>query len=772
MFQQYKNNLYNNNNNNNINFSVHNLSINNINQSSLNISNKKKFPLKNSLSSLEIKNFNFFNNLKNNKIIIDSNKNNSQRSLSTIIQHTLYKNFKLNKTPSVNELTNPLKNLTKKIKFKKILETDSLFNIQLKRNLKHSFLNYNLNKININNNFNRSTSIEKNETFDMSYNINTNNINNSMNNNNNIKNSRNSSRTINNTSSLFLLPNITKSNSTLITTLEHKNPLKKNYKLTFLINSLIYNDFKYNQNKASIANNCIKYRKIKIFQYYQKERLKNLDKTKEKKDLFNNIKKLNDLKIKINKIFPNYFTGIKNYKNFLEQKQIFLLKNIENFIEIKFNIKKEIDKIMEKIIINQKKLKYFIEIRNFIIKVKYKIQNFENDFNLICYEQSKENFILTEFEKLNYKNFNLEVKSFIKKIKKSKKNIFNEENNNNNNNNNELINLIKTPKQIFNDEDEFINKLEEYKTNNLYSIMFNENILKDIQTLKNQLNKIKEKQKLDNENIIFNKWISEKKIELNKQKEKYSNLIQSYNSLLLTNKSNKINNENNLKTLKLTTFNDIENVKKFQLNSIIFKDKNSYYEFQFMIKKLLKFIKNFLKLNYCGYYNNIEKIYNTINNDQFKAIEISCNDFNLMKNKINIKFNNLKKLLMLYEIIVKLILKKNNEKKNLSIKNKEFINNKIEFYKKIEKNNDAKFIENLLKKEKEKNIENIKKNINKINYKNDKRKIPEKLNFDMFKKIKKENNIHNNKKNNITINVEDLEKINKINEYENFILYN
>ena len=42
----------------------------------------------------------------------------------------------------------------------------------------------------------------------------------------------------------------------------------------------------------------------------------------------------------------------------------------------------------------------------------------------------------------------------------------------------------------------------------------------------------------------------------------------------------------------------------------------------------------------------------------------------------------------------------------------------------------------------------------------------------MFKKIKKENNIHNNKKNNITINVEDLEKINKINEYENFILYN
>ena len=326
MFQQYKNNLYYNNiNNNNNNFIVHNLSINNINQSTSNISNKKKLSLKNSLSSLEIKNFNYFNNFNNNNNINNDIKNNN-RNLSSIIQHTLYKNFKLNKTPSVSELTNPLRNLTKKIRFKKIIETDSLFNVHIKRNLKQNFLNNNLKKINNkNNNFNRSTSIEKNDTFDISYNIN-NSLNN--NNNNNIKNSRNSSRIINNTSSLFLLPNITKSlsksNSTLITTLDHKNnPLKKNYKLTFLINNLIYNDFKYNQNKSSIANNCIKYRKIKIFQYYQKERIKNLDKTKEKKDLFNNIKKLNNLRNKINKIFPDYFLDLKNYKNFLEQKKFF-----------------------------------------------------------------------------------------------------------------------------------------------------------------------------------------------------------------------------------------------------------------------------------------------------------------------------------------------------------------------------------------------------------------------------------------------------------------
>jgi hypothetical protein len=300
--------------------------------------------------------------------------------------------------------------------------------------------------------------------------------------------------------------------------------------------------------------------------------------------------------------------------------------------------------------------------------------------------------------------------------------------------------------------------------------MFNENILKDIQTLKIQLNKIKEKQILDNENVIFNKWISEKKIELNKQKEKYLILIKTYNSISLTNKNNKNNNENNLKTFKLTTFNNIENVKKFQLNSIIYKNKDSYYEFKFLIKKLLKFIKDFLKLNYCNFYNSIDKIYSTINNDQFKSLENSCNDFNLMKNKNKLKFNNLKKLLMLYEIIVKLILQKNIEKENLSLENKEFIHNKIELYKKINNNNDAKFIENLFKKEKEEKIENIKKNINKIYYKSERKKIPEKLNFDLFKNKNKINNKNKNKS--TIINVEDLEKINKINEYENYILYN
>ena len=50
-----------------------------------------------------------------------------------------------------------------------------------------------------------------------------------------------------------------------------------------------------------------------------------------------------------------------------------------------------------------------------------------------------------------------------------------------------------------------------------------------------------------------------------------------------------------------------------------------------------------------------------------------------------------------------------------------------------------------------------------------KKKIPEKLNFDLFKN---KNKNKKNKNKSTIINVEDLEKINKINEYENYILYN
>ena len=566
-----------------------------------------------------------------------------------------------------------------------------------------------------------------------------------------VSNKNSESKLNNKTESIFKNNNFINNSQTILLDKENnnesenknENPLHIYKDIEVSKMSLDLNDILFNQNQkiylSELGKKLLKYKSLQAF---QENRLELMSK-KDINGLIQRIILLEKSLKKYNQLSIEYFREINNYIRFLKDK-FYILKNYyeENNIK-RLNLYFEVEKLVTDNILKQQDLEYLVEIRLFLIQVKYYIIKRPNYFSQALKETSRKYELGKLILRLkNYpqnsnvarflesipeiKNMTtstsstaspiLKSKAFLKQksIRKIRKNsplkIIDIEKNKDKekvkekDKDKEIKNLIKSPrKKVFESPEELMILFNSIESKNL-------RLIKENDYLKTNINIVqKEYDDLYRSNLVLQKYndLDKKEEILKKLKEEYIILNDKFNNL----KNNKFNEEENNSTRKIKEgergiYLDLNIFKKFTYYKILSKYK---YKGLLVLEKLIGFIQEFFALNYLNY--GISRGYKLIGKNSLnKLLEINRKNINnLDKHVIN---DYILMLLKLYENICEYIKFKDMEYNSIK-ENKNIIHKKREEIQIEKKIKYAKAIKDLAEEKRINGIKNIAKRNNK-----------------------------------------------------------
>ena len=465
----------------------------------------------------------------------------------------------------------------------------------------------------------------------------------------------------------------------------------------------------------------IKIYHMKIFQGFQKAQL-NLILDKE----VYNVQKYVDY---IEKIFHK-FAYIHKIYNFSFLEYIKYLKEIitkmDNELKIliykHIQLEYDVDGLLNKNIGKQRELEKSIDIRNFLYRVKHKDEKipdidstflieskkfllakclsrlFEKDNNITVIKYLSEvPDKIPDFENIDDSKFivrncppllrnnindiinaNLEKQNLKNNVKnKKKRNKLKEKEIESQNEQEKQQMSLFFQKNVFTEPDELIQIIKYLEDQNRFLLRQNENKRMIIEKYKEDLEEcIPQEEKEIEKKIIAE--IEDKKIELEKIKNKNYILTQKFNNIKNINLKNDIFKKTTKKTKKSevgkSSFADFN---YFQTLSYHFQIKKAKYPGMVFFSKLLKYFLNFLKINYDSFTK--EKFYTHIHSDYLNEILEYNNNMEFNDRNYFLIYQYTLKLLKLYEYICDYVFKKNIEyhsnEKNLQIIKRE--NDKI-----------------------------------------------------------------------------------------------
>ena len=457
-----------------------------------------------------------------------------------------------------------------------------------------------------------------------------------------------------------------------------------NTKMLFEINELLYNGLSDDRNE--LIQNSKKINLLKIFEKYQKVRFQIYQKY-DINELKNKIIQIENNMKDINKKYQIFEMNMIHYFKFLQTQKSKEILILEHILENKYKIQVKVDKLLLNIVNKEYELENLIDIRNFLLQVKFKILKFPNELNSIINNIYNRDNIMNEFNALFTKFNNVQVRKFIidyqeyqEEIKKnklksnlnnninltvniSKKKITNLKNKNDKDINQKIIQLIKEKNPIFSKTEDFNDIILSLEDKNLDLLKEKEKIYRNIITLKDEYNLILKDMK--NYDSVIETIKKEKEDKLNELYNKNKYLNNYYQSLIIQNNNQKENDK--IKKINRNSFGILIDLDKISMVKYKYIIKNYKYNYTLLLTKLIDFINLFLKVDYQNY--NKQKIYTIINKDIYNTI-MKSNIFSSNEIKYLV-YEYCVELLKVYESIIEFVLIHNKKyeqnKKNIPI---------------------------------------------------------------------------------------------------------
>ena len=457
-----------------------------------------------------------------------------------------------------------------------------------------------------------------------------------------------------------------------------------NTKMLLDINELLYNGLSEDRNE--LIQNSKKINLLKIFEKYQKLRFQ-IHKKYDINELKNKIIQFEKNVKEINQKYQLFEMNMIHYFKFLQIQKTKEIYKLEKILEDKYKVQIKVDKLLVNIINKEYELEKLIDIRNFLLLVKFKILKFPSELNSITNNIYNRDNIMNELKTLFTKFNNVQVRKFIidyqeyqedinKNISQtnlnnsinlivntSKKKINNLKNKNDRDINKKIIQLINEKNPIFNKTEEFNDIILSLENNNLDLLKQSEKIYRNIITLKNEYNLILKD--IKNYDTVIETIKKEKEDKLNDLYNKNKYLNDYYQSLIIQNSNRKENDKT--KNINKNSFGILIDMDKISMVKYKYIIKNYKYNYTLLLTKLIDFINVFLKLNYENY--NKHKIYTIINKDIYKTI-MKTNLFSANEIKYLV-YEYCVELLKVYENIIEFVLINNKKyeqnKKNIPI---------------------------------------------------------------------------------------------------------
>ena len=457
-----------------------------------------------------------------------------------------------------------------------------------------------------------------------------------------------------------------------------------NTKMLLDINELLYNGLSEDRNE--LIQNSKKINLLKIFEKYQKLRFQ-IHKKYDINELKNKIIQFEKNVKEINQKYQLFEMNMIHYFKFLQIQKTKEIYKLEKILEDKYKVQIKVDKLLVNIINKEYELEKLIDIRNFLLLVKFKILKFPSELNSITNNIYNRDNIMNELKTLFTKFNNVQVRKFIidyqeyqedinKNISQtnlnnninlivntSKKKINNLKNKNDRDINKKIIQLINEKNPIFNKTEEFNDIILSLENNNLDLLKQSEKIYRNIITLKNEYNLILKD--IKNYDTVIETIKKEKEDKLNDLYNKNKYLNDYYQSLIIQNSNRKENDKT--KNINKNSFGILIDMDKISMVKYKYIIKNYKYNYTLLLTKLIDFINVFLKLNYENY--NKHKIYTIINKDIYNTI-MKTNLFSANEIKYLV-YEYCVELLKVYENIIEFVLINNKKyeqnKKNIPI---------------------------------------------------------------------------------------------------------
>ena len=457
-----------------------------------------------------------------------------------------------------------------------------------------------------------------------------------------------------------------------------------NTKMLLDINELLYNGLSEDRNE--LIQNSKKINLLKIFEKYQKLRFQ-IHKKYDINELKNKIIQFEKNVKEINQKYQLFEMNMIHYFKFLQIQKTKEIYKLEKILEDKYKVQIKVDKLLVNIINKEYELEKLIDIRNFLLLVKFKILKFPSELNSITNNIYNRDNIMNELKTLFTKFNNVQVRKFIidyqeyqedinKNISQtnlnnninlivntSKKKINNLKNKNDRDINKKIIQLINEKNPIFNKTEEFNDIILSLENNNLDLLKQSEKIYRNIITLKNEYNLILKD--IKNYDTVIETIKKEKEDKLNDLYNKNKYLNDYYQSLIIQNSNRKENDKT--KNINKNSFGILIDMDKISMVKYKYIIKSYKYNYTLLLTKLIDFINEFLKLNYENY--NKHKIYTIINKDIYKTI-MKTNLFSANEIKYLV-YEYCVELLKVYENIIEFVLINNKKyeqnKKNIPI---------------------------------------------------------------------------------------------------------
>ena len=457
-----------------------------------------------------------------------------------------------------------------------------------------------------------------------------------------------------------------------------------NTKMLLDINELLYNGLSEDRNE--LIQNSKKINLLKIFEKYQKLRFQ-IHKKYDINELKNKIIQFEKNVKEINQKYQLFEMNMIHYFKFLQIQKTKEIYKLEKILEDKYKVQIKVDKLLVNIINKEYELEKLIDIRNFLLLVKFKILKFPSELNSITNNIYNRDNIMNELKTLFTKFNNVQVRKFIidyqeyqedinKNISQtnlnnninlivntSKKKINNLKNKNDRDINKKIIQLINEKNPIFNKTEEFNDIILSLENNNLDLLKQSEKIYRNIITLKNEYNLILKD--IKNYDTVIETIKKEKEDKLNDLYNKNKYLNDYYQSLIIQNSNRKENDKT--KNINKNSFGILIDMDKISMVKYKYIIKSYKYNYTLLLTKLIDFINEFLKLNYENY--NKHKIYTIINKDIYNTI-MKTNLFSANEIKYLV-YEYCVELLKVYENIIEFVLINNKKyeqnKKNIPI---------------------------------------------------------------------------------------------------------
>ena len=457
-----------------------------------------------------------------------------------------------------------------------------------------------------------------------------------------------------------------------------------NTKMLLDINELLYNGLSEDRNE--LIQNSKKINLLKIFEKYQKLRFQ-IHKKYDINELKNKIIQFEKNVKEINQKYQLFEMNMIHYFKFLQIQKTKEIYKLEKILEDKYKVQIKVDKLLVNIINKEYELEKLIDIRNFLLLVKFKILKFPSELNSITNNIYNRDNIMNELKTLFTKFNNVQVRKFIidyqeyqedinKNISQtnlnnninlivntSKKKINNLKNKNDRDINKKIIQLINEKNPIFNKTEEFNDIILSLENNNLDLLKQSEKIYRNIITLKNEYNLILKD--IKNYDTVIETIKKEKEDKLNDLYNKNKYLNDYYQSLIIQNSNRKENDKT--KNINKNSFGILIDMDKISMVKYKYIIKSYKYNYTLLLTKLIDFINVFLKLNYENY--NKHKIYTIINKDIYNTI-MKTNLFSANEIKYLV-YEYCVELLKVYENIIEFVLINNKKyeqnKKNIPI---------------------------------------------------------------------------------------------------------